>query len=355
MGKLRAFLLLLLPALCLAQYVPPGTSGSGISACSTSPPTAGAAHATCYDTAGVIWQCNNGSSACTTSGQWVSQGGSVAGFTAGAGVLTGPATNLTIVPFVNLQSSTPGTPQTGSLNISGAGIFGGSVTAGTTVLGGSGYTPVTYSATPTFTVSSQTDLQTFVFTLTGNVTSSTLTAATAVAGQSIGFMICQDGTGGHTFAWPSNVRNPAVIDSTPSACTRQLFTWTGSQAVSTSVAISSAAGTNLLTAGGTIAFPAAPAVIPGVTGGLLLVNAGTVSHYAGVDAGNIVLHQLSPPASVTVTPTCASSCSASWSYLWSDGARDAGAGSSTRRKSSAASGFDSDRMKNRRSDSVCLW
>ena len=54
-----------------------------------------------------------------------------AGFTAGAGTLTGPASPLTIVPFVNLQSTTPGTQQTGNSNISGTGIFGAGLLFGT--------------------------------------------------------------------------------------------------------------------------------------------------------------------------------------------------------------------------------
>jgi hypothetical protein len=53
-----------------------GGGGSGISACSTSPPTTGLANAVCYDTSGVLWKCNNGSSACTLTAQWVAQGGS---------------------------------------------------------------------------------------------------------------------------------------------------------------------------------------------------------------------------------------------------------------------------------------
>lgn len=42
-------------------------------------------------------------------------------------------------------------------------------------------------------------------TLTGNVTSSSFTNATAAAGQEVTFIITQDGTGGRTFAWPTAV------------------------------------------------------------------------------------------------------------------------------------------------------
>ena len=44
----------------------------------------------------------------------------------------------------------------------------------------------------------------FQLTLTGNVTSSSIT--NALAGQSLSIALTQDGGGGHTFAWPSNVK-----------------------------------------------------------------------------------------------------------------------------------------------------
>jgi hypothetical protein len=66
----------------LVAYYGSGTYGAlaassttPIPACAATPPAAGAAHSTCYDTSGNIWQCSNGSSACTTAGsQWVTSG-----------------------------------------------------------------------------------------------------------------------------------------------------------------------------------------------------------------------------------------------------------------------------------------
>lgn len=59
---------------------------------------------------------------------------------------------------------------------------------------------VTFSATPTFDAS-ESDI--FSMTLTGNVTSSTIT--NAVAGKLITLLLIQDGTGGRTFAFPADV------------------------------------------------------------------------------------------------------------------------------------------------------
>jgi len=88
-------------------------------------------------------------------------------------------------------------------------------------------TPVTFSATPTFTVSTST-IQVFnMGALTGNVTSSTLTAAAATAGQTIEWILLQDSTGGRTFVWPTNVQGACAPDPAPSAQTIVTGTWDG--------------------------------------------------------------------------------------------------------------------------------
>jgi hypothetical protein len=88
-------------------------------------------------------------------------------------------------------------------------------------------TTVAFSATPTFDASTAAS---FKLTLTGNVTSSTL--SNAVAGEPISFEICQDGTGGRTFVPPANVLNMGTIVNTASACSTQEFWFDGSNAVS---------------------------------------------------------------------------------------------------------------------------
>jgi hypothetical protein len=71
-----------------------------------------------------------------------------------------------------------------------------------------------FSATPAFNAASY---GYFSMTLTGNVTSSTITGG--VAGQQITFNICQDGTGGHTFVWPTLLGYVPQISPTANACT----------------------------------------------------------------------------------------------------------------------------------------
>ena len=60
---------------------------------------------------------------------------------------------------------------------------------------------VTFSATPAFDASLG---NSFKLTLTGNVTSSTI--SNAQTGQFITLLLCQDGTGSRTIAWPSNFK-----------------------------------------------------------------------------------------------------------------------------------------------------
>ncbi len=73
---------------------------------------------------------------------------------------------------------------------------------------------VTFSVTPTFDAATA---KLFAITLTGNVTSSTLTNLSA--GEVIAFSIAQDAVGGHTFAWPTNVTGGPTVNPSASATT----------------------------------------------------------------------------------------------------------------------------------------
>jgi hypothetical protein len=84
---------------------------------------------------------------------------------------------------------------------------------------------VPFSSTPTFDASLG---NTQKITLTGNVTSSTL--SNAVAGQAINFLVCQDATGGRTFVWPTNIKGGMTIGSTASKCNAQTFIFDGTNA-----------------------------------------------------------------------------------------------------------------------------
>ena len=88
---------------------------------------------------------------------------------------------------------------------------------------------VGFSATPAFPASTQ--IQLFKITLTGNVTSSTLTLAGLTAPAIILFEITQDATGGRTFAWPSNVLGGPVPNAGANETTSQLFFWDGTNAI----------------------------------------------------------------------------------------------------------------------------
>ena len=89
----------------------------------------------------------------------------------------------------------------------------------------SGMSTVAFSATPTFDASLG---NTQKITLTGNVTSSTL--SNAMAGEMINFVVCQDATGSRTLVWPSNIKGAMTIGSAPSTCNVQSFVFDGTNA-----------------------------------------------------------------------------------------------------------------------------
>jgi hypothetical protein len=77
---------------------------------------------------------------------------------------------------------------------------------------------IPYSPTPDFDGSVFTSWE---ITLAGDVNSSTISGC--VPGNLYTFIIHQDGTGGHAFAWPANVNNPAPINPGADSSTLQTF------------------------------------------------------------------------------------------------------------------------------------
>jgi hypothetical protein len=85
-----------------------------------------------------------------------------------------------------------------------------------------GLLPVAFSATPVFNAGAS---GSFSMTLTGNVSSSSITNATS--GQTITFIITQDGTGGRTFPWPSNVKGASGVAGDANSVSVQSFIYDG--------------------------------------------------------------------------------------------------------------------------------
>lgn len=77
---------------------------------------------------------------------------------------------------------------------------------------------VVASATPAFDTA---QFSVFQMTLTLNVTSST--ALNPIAGRTIAFSLCQDATGGRSFAWPASFIRPPPLSGAPLGCTNALF------------------------------------------------------------------------------------------------------------------------------------
>lgn len=117
------------------------------------------------------------------------------------------------------------TPTNCGAGVAATGVLAnGNATGCFTPVGGGTYTSVAFSATPTFT-GAGTGSVTFAITLTGNVTSSTLSGITA--GAILSFIICQDATGGRTFTWPAAVSAAGTITATANVCSMQSFRYNG--------------------------------------------------------------------------------------------------------------------------------
>lgn len=117
---------------------------------------------------------------------------------------------------------------------------GGSGPISARVVGGAdiaGVTPVAFSATPVFDASTFAE-PTFTMTLTGNVTSSTVT--NLVAGQKVLFILKQDGTGSRTFAWPTICRGASAIAPDAGFVSVQEFVYDGTNLRATSAGLATA-------------------------------------------------------------------------------------------------------------------
>jgi hypothetical protein len=81
-----------------------------------------------------------------------------------------------------------------------------------------GQTALSFSATPSFNASAAAS---FLITLTADVTSSSVINPTT--GQIITFVITQDGTGSHSFTWPTNFKGASNIGSEANSVSVQSF------------------------------------------------------------------------------------------------------------------------------------
>jgi hypothetical protein len=92
-------------------------------------------------------------------------------------------------------------------------------------------TIVVYSSTVTFIDAAQ--IQLFTLTLTGNATSQPMTFVGVTPPGIIYFQITQDGSGGHSFSWPSNVVGGCAIGLGANQVTTQAFVYNGANATAT--------------------------------------------------------------------------------------------------------------------------
>ena len=95
-----------------------------------------------------------------------------------------------------------------------------------------GFADINYTATPAFDGAAA---NTFKIILKGNVSHSELSNATA--GEQLNFIVCQDASGGRSFAWPKNVKGGAILGTTGGTCSAQSFIFDGTNAYAISAAI----------------------------------------------------------------------------------------------------------------------
>jgi hypothetical protein len=163
---------------------------------------------------------------------------------------------------------------------------------------------ITFSATPTFNAGS---VSKFYLSLSGNVTSSTLTGA--VKDQLLIFVISQDGVGSRTFTWPTNVKGQAIASGAGLTST-QAFSYDGTNAWPIGEMTVSSGTTDVR--GNNGVFTGTLAATGGLTAGSMPALTGDVTSSAGstvtaVTKVNGVSYPLTAPAhSVPVVTTAGS-------------------------------------------------
>lgn len=160
---------------------------------------------------------------------------------------------------------------------------------------------VPFSATPIFPAASYSN---FAITLTGVVTSSTITGG--VIGQVVTIDVCQNGTGGNTFVWPTNLVNAPPVSSGANTCTGIATVYNGTNWVT--ISNSSATTTTPLTGNlDQIPFTAAPIYSTSNFSSFEMTLSGNVtsSSIAGGTTGQLISIVLKQGSSTTTAPPSA--------------------------------------------------
>lgn len=155
-----------------------------------------------------------------------------------------------------------------------------------------------YTSTPIFQAGSYSS---FALTLTGNVTSSTITGG--VIGQVVNIDICQNATGGYTFVWPTNFLNAPPVSASASSCTGMSAVYNGTNWAT--VANSSVTSTTPLTGNlDNIPFTATPTYSVGAYSSFSMTLSGnvTASTISGGTTGQLMAISLTQGSSTTAAP-----------------------------------------------------
>lgn len=97
--------------------------------------------------------------------------------------------------------------------------------------------PVAFNATPTFTATAQ--IVRFSMTLTGNITSSILSAAGVTVPGLFTFQLVQDGVGSRTVVWPTNVLGAPKVYASVGVTTVMQCIWDGNNCIALGPGIAS--------------------------------------------------------------------------------------------------------------------